>query len=413
MKIAQISPLHESVPPKLYGGTERVVAYLTEALVRLGHEVTLYASGDSTTSAKLRAACECALRLDERSVDPFANHIRLAERVFQESGEFDFIHSHIDYLAFPLLRRIRTPHVTTLHGRLDIPNLQGVYQEFNDEPLISISDYQRRPLPWACWQGTVHHGLPENLYRFRPGPGKYLAFLGRISPEKRVDDAIAIARQAGLPLRIAAKVDKADQEYFETRIEPLLKQGGVEFIGEIGEQEKEEFLGNAMALVFPIDWPEPFGLVMIEAMACGTPVIARSRGSVPEVIEHGVTGFVFHTVDEAVQAAKDVQRLNRKRCRRSFEQRFTDLRMARDYVKWYERLMSAAQLNKLQSGLAPANQPELGVEANGSAEMEAEYATLSADERHHSSAVSKMPAGMPALPGSAVPGSALQGPFSG
>jgi glycosyltransferase involved in cell wall biosynthesis len=387
MKVAQISPLHESVPPKLYGGTERVVAYLTEALVQLGHDVTLYASGDSRTSAKLRAACECALRLDGRSTDPCANHIHLAERVFQESAEFDFIHSHIDYLAFPLLRRTRTPHVTTLHGRLDIPNLLGLYQEFNDEPLISISDYQRRPLACACWQGTVHHGLPENLYRFHPGPGKYLAFLGRISPEKRVVDAIAIARRAGLPLKIAAKVDKADQEYFETSVEPLLKEGGVEFIGEIGELEKEEFLGNAMALIFPIDWPEPFGLVMIEALACGTPVIARSRGSVPEVIEHGGTGFVFDAIEEAIQAVKGIERLNRQKCRQSFEQKFTDVRMARDYVKWYERLILAAPSNKLQTGFASAKQPgqDVEVNGNGSAEIETRYATISKNERHHSS----------------------------
>jgi len=315
MRIAQIAPLYESVPPKLYGGTERVVSYLTAALVKLNHEVTLYATGDSLTAARLRAGCESALRLNNTSSEPCADHVYLAERVFQEADEFELIHSHIDYLAFPLLRRLTTPHVTTLHGRLDIPNLRNLFREFSDEPVISISDYQRLPLPGAAWQATVYHGLPQSLYRFHEQPGKYLAFLGRVSPEKRLDDAIQIARRAGLPLKIAAKVDKADRDYFETAIKPLLNRPGIEFIGEIGERDKEEFLGNALALLFPIDWPEPFGLVMIEALACGTPVIARARGSVPEIIEEGATGFIFNHIEEAVRSVEQIERLSRRRCR--------------------------------------------------------------------------------------------------
>lgn len=337
MKIAQVAPLYESVPPKLYGGTERVVSYLTEALVDLGHEVTLFASGDSVTKAKLHPACDRALRLDPNSVDPDADHVLLAEKMFQSAEGFEVVHSHIDYGPLPLLRRMKTPHVTTLHGRLDIPNLRDLYWEFKDEPLISISNRQRLPLPWANWQATVHHGLPEKLYSFYEEPGTYLAYIGRISPEKRVDDAIAVARQARLPLKIAAKVDRADTEYFETKIKPLLHDG-VEFIGEIGEQRKNEFLGSALALIFMIDWPEPFGLAMIEAMACGTPVIARARGSVPEIIQQGSNGFVVENVDQAVQAVREASRLDRSLCREIFEQKFTARRMAEDYVAVYERL---------------------------------------------------------------------------
>ena len=339
MKICQVAPLHESVPPKFYGGTERVVSYLTDTLVELGHDVTLYASGDSITRAKLRPACDRALRMDQASVEPMADHVYLAEQVFREAEEFDLVHSHIDFLALPLLRRMRTAHVTTLHGRLDIRNLENLYREFNDEPLISISDHQRLPLSWANWQATIHHGLPETLYSANEAPGRYLAFLGRISEEKRVDHAIEIARRAGLPLKIAAKVDKADEIYYQKRIRPLIKGKDVEYIGEIGETEKEEFLGNAIALLFPIDWPEPFGLVMIEAMACGTPVIARARGSVPEIIEHGVTGFIVNDIDQAVKAVNKVSRLSRKQCRKQFEERFTAARMARDYVAVFEQLI--------------------------------------------------------------------------
>ncbi len=352
MKICQVAPLYESVPPKFYGGTERVVSYLTETLVQLGHEVTLYASGDSVTDAKLRPGCERALRLDKASIDPLANHIFMAEQVFQEADQFDIIHSHIDYLALPLLRRMKTPHVTTLHGRLDIRNLKNLYCEFNDEPLISISEHQRLPLSRVNWQATVYHGLPEDLYSLQESPGQYLAFLGRISEEKRVDHAIQIARQAQLPLKIAAKVDKVDQDYFQTRIQPLMKRADVEFIGEIGEHEKQEFLGHAIALLFPIDWPEPFGLVMSEAMACGTPIIARARGSVPEIVEHGVSGYIFNELDEAVQAVSAIARLSRKECRRQFEERFTAARMAQDYVAVYERLTRDASLAQFTADAA-------------------------------------------------------------
>ena len=350
MKIAQVAPLYESVPPKLYGGTERVVSYLTDALVALGHDVTLYASGDSVTQADLRPACTQALRLDHSSVDGNANHVLLSETIAQAAGEFDVIHSHIDYGAFPLLRRISTPHVTTLHGRLDIPNLRALYDEFRDEPVISISDRQRMPLLQANWQATVHHGLPESLYTLNEQPGKYLAFIGRISPEKRIDHAIEVARRAGLPLKIAAKVDKVDREYFETEIKPLLAGGGVEFIGEIGEAEKNEFLGNALALLFMIDWPEPFGLAVIEALACGTPVVARSRGAVPEIVQHGSTGFIVEDIDEAVEALKDVSKLSRQLCRETFEERFTAKRMAEDYVKVYERLCQCERPQPSRAG---------------------------------------------------------------
>lgn len=341
LKIAQVAPLYESAPPKFYGGTERVVSYLTEALVSLGHDVTLYASGDSVTTAKLRPVCPRALRLDKSSMDPLADHVLLAERIFQEAGEFDIVHSHIDYWAFPLLRRMETPHLTTLHGRLDAPNLQALYREFSDEPLVSISNRQRAPLPWANWLATVYHGVPEKLYTLNEKPGGYLAFIGRIHAEKRVHDAIEVARRAGLPLKIAAKVDKVDVEYFETVIKPLLS-GDVEFIGEISDMEKSEFLGNALALLFLIDWPEPFGLAMIEALACGTPVIARARGSVPEIIEHGTSGFIVENVEEAVKAVRDISRLSRKRCREIFEKRFSTVRMARNYETVYQELIKTA-----------------------------------------------------------------------
>lgn len=353
MKIAQIAPLYESVPPKFYGGTERVVSYLTEALVNLGHDVTLYASGDSITSAKLRPVCHGALRLDESSIDPHADHVLLVEKAFQESGGFDIVHSHVDYNAFPLLRRMETPHVTTLHGRLDIPNLQNLYREFDDEPVISISNRQRVPLSWANWQATVYHGVPEKLYTLKESPGRYLAFLGRISPEKRVEDAIEVAKRAGIPLKIAAKVDKVDREYFETVIKPLLHDG-VEFIGEIGELEKREFLGNALALVFMIDWPEPFGLTMIESLACGTPVIARARGSVPEILEHGITGFVVENVEEAEKAAGQIGQLSRKRCREIFEEQFSATRMAANYLAVYKKLIAAAEPSKPDTIVAEA-----------------------------------------------------------
>ena len=339
MRIAQVAPLYESVPPKCYGGTERVVSYLTEALCSQGHDVTLFASGDSVTAARLVPAWPRSLRLDRHCVDQLVHHVLMLERVFHDAGQFDVVHFHVDYLHFPLSRRQMLTQLTTLHGRLDIPDLVPLYREFGEMPVVSISDAQRAPLPWANWQATVHHGLPDDLYRFHPEQGDYFAFLGRISPEKRVDWAIEIARQVGMPLKIAAKVDRVDKDYFESEIRPLLRDPLVEFIGEIGEAEKDAFLGNAYALLFPVDWPEPFGLVMIEAMACGTPVIAFRNGSVPEIMEAGRTGFVVAGLEEAAQAARSISRLNRVYCREAFEQRFTAQRMAADYVQIYSRLM--------------------------------------------------------------------------
>lgn len=348
MRIAQIAPLFESVPPKYYGGTERVVSYLTEELVRQGHEVTLFASGDSVTSAHLVAACRRSLRLDKHCVDQMAHHILMLERVFQRADQFDILHFHIDYLHFPLSRRQGVTSVTTLHGRLDIPDLVPLYKEFRDMPVVSISEAQREPLPWLNWQATVYHGLPDNLYRLRVEPGSYLAFLGRIAPEKRADRAIEISKRVGIPLKIAAKVDRIDKDYFEGVVEPLLRDPLVEFVGEIGDGEKDEFLGNAYALLFPIDWPEPFGLVMIEAMACGTPVIAYRQGSVPEVLEDGVTGFIVKGLEDAVEAVRRVPEISRKRCREVFEERFTARRMATDYLKVYGRLIN--QGNRMSVG---------------------------------------------------------------
>jgi glycosyltransferase involved in cell wall biosynthesis len=339
MRIAQVAPLIESVPPKHYGGTERIVSYLTEELVRAGHDVTLFASGDSVTTARLIASCERSLRKNERCKDPVAREVLLVDHVIEYVNEFDFIHFHTGYLHFPVCRYMPLPHVTTLHGRLDLPDLVPVFDRFRNEPLVSISDAQRQPLPWANWQATIYHGLPKDLFVFRPNQGDYLAFLGRISPEKRVDRAIEIAKRVEMPLKIAAKVDRADRRYFKRDIEPLLTQSHVEWVGEISDQQKNEFLGKAYALLFPIDWPEPFGLVMIEAMACGTPVIAYDRGSVPEVMEDGVTGFIVKEVDEAVEAVGRIRKLSRARCREVFEKRFTVERMANDYINLYERML--------------------------------------------------------------------------
>jgi glycosyltransferase involved in cell wall biosynthesis len=338
MKIAQVAPLYESVPPKLYGGTERVVSYLTEELVNRGHDVTLYASGDSRTSAELRSVCDRALRLEGgKLLSPLAHHLNLIEVVAQEAEEFDVVHFHLDYLPFSQIRRLEIPAVTTLHGRLDIPDLYPLFREFDDMSLISISDAQRAPMQWASWLTTVHHGLPEDLHVATEEPGQYLAFLGRIAQEKRPDRAIEIAQRARMPLRVAAKIDAADQEYYEKEIKHLLSGTDVEFIGEIDETDKTEFLGNAAALLFPIDWPEPFGLVMIEAMACGTPVIAFRGGSVAEIIDEGVTGFVVQSIDEAVEAVKKLPEIDRGECRLRFEERFSARRMCKDYIAAYER----------------------------------------------------------------------------
>jgi len=344
MRIAQIAPLHEAVPPKFYGGTERVVSYLTDALVDLGHEVTLFASGDSQTKATLDAAWPKALRLDPSIRDANAPHAVLLENVRRRAHEFDVLHFHLDYMPFSLFSQMNTPFVTTLHGRLDLPELQPVFNTFPNAPVVSISDSQRLPLQQAAWQNTIYHGLPENLLtpQLHKKP-EYLAFLGRICPEKRADLAIKISAQSGLPLKIAAKVDKVDQEYFKTTIEPLLSQAHVEFVGEINEQQKPEFLSGAKALLFPIDWSEPFGLVMIEAMACGTPVIAFNRGSVPEVIDHGVTGFICEDVQGAVGALQRLDELSRTEIRAQFERRFTARTMAQNYVDSYTSLLQAAK----------------------------------------------------------------------
>jgi glycosyltransferase involved in cell wall biosynthesis len=349
MRIAQVAPLYESVPPKYYGGTERVVSYLTEELVRQGHEVTLFASGDSLTKARLVAPCMRSLRLDKHCTDQLAHQLLMLEHVFQYAEEFDIVHFHVDYLHFPLSRRQGITHVTTLHGRLDIPDLVPLYREFQEMPVVSISNAQREPLPWANWQTTVYHGVPADMYRFRGDAGSYLAFLGRISPEKRVDRAIEIAKRVQIPLRIAAKVDPVDKHYFKSAIEPLLRDPLVEFIGEIGERQKDNFLGNAYALLLPIDWPEPFGLVIIEAMACGTPVIAYRGGAVPEVMEEGRTGFIVRRLEDAVEAVRRVSELSRKRCREVFEQRFTATRMAHDYVRVYNRLIKSKQDQVLEA----------------------------------------------------------------
>ncbi|MDT7951770.1 MAG: glycosyltransferase family 4 protein [Acetobacteraceae bacterium] len=338
MRIAQIAPLHEAVPPKLYGGTERVVSFLTEELVALGHDVTLFASGDSVTSAKLEPIWPRALRLDPAIRDPIAPHMLLMEAARRRADEFDVLHFHMDYWSFSLFGRQRTPFVTTMHGRLDLPELQPVFNTFPHAPVVSISDSQRRPLPQANYVRTVHHGLPQNLLTPQPGKQDYLAFLGRIAPEKGPDKAIRIARAAGIKLKIAAKVDRVDQVYFDTVIRPMLADGGVEMIGEINDAQKPEFLSGAVGLLMPIDWPEPFGLVMIEAMACGTPVIAFNRGSVPEIVEPGLTGFIVEDEVGAIAAVSKLGTLSRAAVRQEFDNRFTARRMAEDYLSIYRNL---------------------------------------------------------------------------
>jgi len=349
LRIAQVAPLVESVPPKHYGGTERIVAYLTEELVRLGHKVTLFASGDSVTSAELVPVCRRSFRQNKRAKDYLSREVLLMDHVMQRAGEFDVIHFHTGCLHYLISRHLRVPHVTTLHGRLDTLELLRLYERFRDMPMISISNSQRTPWPCANWQATIYHGLPQDMFRFHSEPGDYLAFLGRASPEKRVDRAIEIAKQAGMPLKIAAKVDPADRRYFKREIEPLLNDPHVEWLGEINDKDKDQFLGNAYALLFPIDWPEPFGLVMIESMACGTPVIAFANGSVAEVMDSGVTGFVVNEIEEAVDAVRRVRDLSRARCREVFEKRFTANRMASDYVDVYSRLADSRMRRMEQS----------------------------------------------------------------
>lgn len=344
MRIAQIAPLIESVPPKLYGGTERIVSYLTEELVKQGHEVTLFASGDSITSARLVPCTRTALRLDSKVRDSIPYYMLMLDCVRQQAVEFDILHFHIDFFPFPLFRSIANRTVTTLHGRQDLPDLLPYYLGFGDMPLVSISDAQRRPITDANFAATIYHGIPTDLHKPTLDPrGGYVAFLGRISPEKGPERAISIARSLGIPLKIAAKVDAVDEQYFREIVEPLLGPG-VEFIGEINERQKTIFLGEALALLFPIDWPEPFGLTMIEAMACGTPVLAFRHGSVPEVIDHGVTGIVVDGMDEAAAALPQVLALDRRKVRERFEQRFSATRMARDYARLYYSMLNPAPI---------------------------------------------------------------------
>jgi glycosyltransferase involved in cell wall biosynthesis len=351
LRIAQVSPLYESVPPKLYGGTERVVSYLTEELVELGHEVTLFASGDSKTRARLVPACPKSLRLSPDCIDQLAHHYVMLDEIFERADDFDVIHFHIDYLHFPLSRSSGIPQLTTLHGRLDLPDLPPLYHRYPDMPVVSISRAQRTALPFANWVGNIYHGLPAGSMSLGDGGGKYLAFLGRISPEKRVDRAIEIALKVGMPLKIAAKIDRVDREYFDSKIKPMLDNPGIEYIGEISENQKSDFLGNAYAYLFPIDWPEPFGLTMIESMACGTPTIAFGHGSVPELITEGTSGLIVDNMEDAVSAVAKVASMDRSTCRNDFEARFTASRMAKDYVKLYQSILSARSLS--------ANTPEM------------------------------------------------------
>jgi glycosyltransferase involved in cell wall biosynthesis len=344
MKIAQVAPLIEAVPPRLYGGTERVVAYLTDALVEAGHEVTLFASGDSATKAELAPVWPRALRLDPTVRDHCAPLFMALDMIMRRAHEFDVIHMHLDYFSFPSMRLLGVPAVTTLHGRLDLPELGPLYRVYKDIPVVSISDSQREPLPHANYVATVHHGLPRRKLQQGRGGGGYLAFLGRISPEKGPESAIRMAARAGLPLKIAAKIDRVDQEYFKQRVEPLFSLGEVEYLGEITEHEKSEFLGNAAGLLFPIAWREPFGLVMIEAMACGTPVVAFNCGSVPEVLQDGITGFIVDDETQGVAALAQLQRLDRERIRAEFDRRFTAQHMAQNYLKLYSRLLKSRRL---------------------------------------------------------------------
>jgi glycosyltransferase involved in cell wall biosynthesis len=368
MRIAQIAPLQERVPPKLYGGTERIVSYLTEELVRQGHDVTLFASGDSKTTAKLVPCCDLALRLNPSVKDFLPYHVIMLEEVRKQANDFDVLHFHIDFLHAPLIRPFVHRTVTTQHGRLDLPDLAPFYGVFRDIPLVSVSDSQRSYLHHANWVGTVHHGVPRDLLPFSPrAGGGYLAFLGRISPEKGPNRAIEIAVRAGMPLKIAAKVDRVDQAYWDDIIHPMVNaHPNVEYLGEISEAEKPAFLGDAAALLFPIDWPEPFGLVMIEAMACGTPVIAFRRGSVPEIVDEGTSGFIVDTVEQAVARVPRIASLDRDKVRAAFQRRFTVERMAHDYLEIYRNLTvlrtSPARVKSMRRhadrGAAPGASPE-------------------------------------------------------
>lgn len=344
MRIAIAAPLFESVPPHFYGGTERVVSFLTEELVERGHDVTLFASGDSQTKAKLQAISTRSLRLDSSCIDQLAWHMLLIDKVCRMAHEFDMINFHTDYLHFPTSRYLTVPHLTTLHGRLDISDIIPLHREFLDLPRVSISFAQRKPMNWANWVGNVYHGLPVDYYHYSSSHDQYLTFLGRLSPEKCAHRAIEIAVRLGIKLIIAAKVDKADQDYFDEVIKPLLNKPGIEYVGEISDREKDNLLGNAMALLFPIDWPEPFGLVMIESLACGTPVIAFRHGSVPEIIEHGKSGFIVDDIESAIEAVKNIDIIKRIDCRNSFEKRFSVNRMTDEYLNIYHLLTSEKKL---------------------------------------------------------------------
>jgi glycosyltransferase involved in cell wall biosynthesis len=359
MRIAQVAPLMESVPPRLYGGTERIVSYLTEELVQLGHDVTLFASGDSVTTAALVGCVPVALRLEPRMRDPIPYYMLMLDRVRERANDFDVIHFHIDQFHFPIFRPIAGRTVTTLHGRQDLPDLKPLYLGFDDMPLVSISNAQRRPVTNANFVTTIPHGIPANQHPLVVHPrGGYVAFLGRIAPEKRPDRAIALARALGIPLKIAAKIDRVDESYFRETIAPLLNVPGVQFIGEINERQKSDFLGEARALLFPIDWPEPFGLVMIEAMACGTPVLGFRAGAVPEVIDEGVTGLIVESLEEAVAALPRVLTLDRATVRRRFEERFSARRMALDYVSVSENLMRRVPDHRRSGPGAPLRGPD-------------------------------------------------------
>ena len=359
MKIAQVAPLYESVPPPGYGGTERVVSWLTEELVRQGHDVTLFASGDSQTRARLISPCHQSLRTSPDCQDFLAHHMVMLDQLRTRRRQFDIIHFHTDYLHFPLCREWDQGHITTLHGRLDLPDLKPLYRTFSDMPVVSISYQQRRPLPQADWVGNVYHGLPERSLRFNAVPQEYLAFIGRISPEKRPDRAIEIARLAEMELKIFAKIDRADRAYFEEKIEPLLHQPHVTFVGEIGDDQKARCLGNAVASLSPIDWPEPFGLNMIEAMACGTPTIAFRHGSVPEIIDDGISGVIVETMEEAVLAVEKAKSMSRELCRKTFERRFTARRMADEYLKLYRQIIG----RDLSLGIQTSDMPKLAASA--------------------------------------------------
>lgn len=383
MKIAQVAPLYESCPPKLYGGTERVVSYLTEELVRAGHAVTLFASGDSETSAELRAMCPKSLRLVAGGCgESLAYHLVMLNRVMAAAEEFDVIHFHTDYLHFPLFNRMRNKTLTTLHGRLDLTEIPIVYREFPSMPVVSISDAQRQALPRANWRGTIYHGLPLDTYDLGDGGGGYLAFLGRICPEKRPDRAIEIARRVGVKLVIAAKVDEVDTDYFENVIRPMLDHPLVDFVGEIDETQKARFLGDARALLFPIDWPEPFGLAMIESMACGTPVVAYHQGSVPEVVDEGITGFVVDNETAAVAAVEMTAGLNRAAVRARFEERFSIERMAKEYLAIYETIASR-NIYKFMTGAPKSDTKFMPQPAQGGFANSPDALLDAGDDRHH------------------------------